>query len=213
MGITELLIDSFKALIDSAGYVGVFILMTLESMVAPVPSEAVMPFTGFLWNDGMMSFWIIVLVSTAGSITGSLISYYIGAYGGRPLVRKFGKFLLLNEHHLDKTEAFFRKYGDKTILISRFIPIVRHLISIPAGVGRMKLGKFAVYTIVGASLWNAFLTWLGYTLGDNWEMIRKYSEVLDIIIIIVIAGAVLYYIRRVLQARNQGKTTNSSAKT
>jgi membrane protein DedA with SNARE-associated domain len=194
MGLTNFLIDYFTLIIEKLGYLGIGILMTLESMVAPVPSEAVMPFAGFLWYDGKFTLWGIILASTLGSILGSLISYYIGAYGGRPLVKKFGKYLLLNEHHLDKTEQFFQKYGDKTIFISRFIPIVRHLISIPAGVGRMRIGKFLLYTTIGAGLWNSFLTWLGFQLRDKWEVIRKYTEILDVLIIVIIALAIIYFI-------------------
>ncbi len=194
MGLTNFLVDYFTLIIEKLGYLGIGILMTLESMIAPVPSEAVMPFAGFLWYDGKFTLWGIILASTLASILGSLISYYIGAYGGRPLVKKFGKYLLLNERHLDKTEQFFQKYGDKTIFISRFIPIVRHLISIPAGVGRMRIGKFLLYTTIGAGLWNSFLTWLGFQLRDKWEAIRKYTEILDVLIIVVIALAIIYFI-------------------
>ncbi|MFA6099117.1 MAG: DedA family protein [Patescibacteria group bacterium] len=196
MGLTEFIVNHATLIIEKTSYLGITILMTLESMIMPVPSEAVMPFAGFLLYEHKLTFWTIVLFSTLGSIIGSLISYYAGAYGGRPFVRKFGKYLLLNEHHLDKTEAFFAKYGDKTIFISRFIPIVRHLISIPAGVGRMNMKKFILYTIVGAGLWNAFLTWLGYRLKENWETIRQYTEIVDIILIIgIIAVIVWFFIR------------------
>ncbi len=193
MGLTEFLIHYFTLIISKLGYFGVGLLMTLESMVAPVPSEAVMPFAGFLWFDKKFTFWGLVLASTLGSIIGSLISYYLGAWGGRPLIKKFGKYLFLNEHHLEATERFFSKYGDKAIFISRFIPVVRHLISIPAGIGRMNLLKFSLYTIFGAAIWNSFLTYLGYYLGSNWEIIRKYSEVLDIVIIAFLAGIILYF--------------------
>ena len=162
-------------------------------MVAPVPSEAVMPFAGFLWFDHKFTFWGLAFSSTLGSIIGSLISYYVGAFGGRPLVKKFGKYLLLNEHHLDQTQRFFAKYGDKTIFISRFIPVIRHLISLPAGVGRMNLAKFSLYTVIGAGIWNSFLAYLGYYLGSRWEEIRKYSEILDIVIIVLIVGTIVVF--------------------
>src|SRR3990167_7978204 len=113
MGITESIINLATAIIDKAGYLGIGFLMTLESMVIPVPSEAVMPFAGFLWNESRLTFFTIILSSTLGSIIGSLISYYIGAYAGRPFVMKFGKYFLLNEVHLVKTEKFFSRYGDK----------------------------------------------------------------------------------------------------
>jgi membrane protein DedA with SNARE-associated domain len=201
MGLTEFIVHYATTIISKTGYLGISFLMTLESMFMPVPSEAVMPFAGFLWFEHKFTFWGIVLASTLGSIIGSLISYYIGAYGGRPFVRKFGKYFLLNEHHLEKTEQFFKKRGEITIFISRFIPVVRHLISIPAGFGRMNLAKFSIYTIIGAGLWNAFLTWLGYHLGSNWETIRKYSEIIDIILVILIIAVIVLFIYKQRQRR------------
>lgn len=194
MGLTEFLIVYFTLFIEKAGYFGVFVLMIMESMVFPVPSEAVMPFAGFLWFEGKMTFLAIFFASTIGSIIGSLLSYNIGKYGGKPFINKFGKYLLLNEHHLTQTEQFFQKYGEKTIFISRFIPIVRHLISLPAGVGKMNIYKFSLYTVVGAGIWNAFLAYLGYQLGSRWEVIRKYSEILDIVVIFCIVFAVGYIV-------------------
>jgi len=194
MGLTEFLIHYFTLFIEKTGYLGVGLLMTGESMVLPIPSEAVLPFAGFAWFEGKMTFILIVIVSTVGSIIGSLLSYYIGAYLGRPFISRFGKYLLLNEHHLEATENFFKKYGEKTIFISRFIPVVRHLISLPAGTGRMRMDKFILYTAIGAALWNAFLTYVGFLLGSNWEKIRTYSEILDIIIVIAIVAAIIYFI-------------------
>lgn len=198
---TEYLVQFFIGIIERAGYAGVGFLMMLESMVAPVPSEAVMPFAGFLWARGMMSPWLIILFSTLGSIIGSLISYYIGKWGGRLFIEKYGKYFLLNQHHLEMTEKFFARYGSKAIFFSRFIPVVRHLISLPAGAGKMNLFKFSVYTIIGAGLWNSFLTYLGYYLGTRWEEIRKYSEILDIIIILLIIAAVIFWIFKRLKRK------------
>jgi len=189
----DLIVNLLTKIIAAGGYAGLVFLMGLESMVAPVPSEAVMPFAGFLWFSGKMSFWPIIFFSTLGSLIGSLVSYYVGFYGGRPAVTKFGKYFLLNEEHLSKTEIFFNKFGAKTIFISRFIPVVRHLISLPAGTGKMNLKQFIIYTIAGAGLWNAFLTYLGYHLGSNWEAIRKYSEVLDIIAAILIVALIAFW--------------------
>jgi membrane protein DedA with SNARE-associated domain len=194
MGLTEFLIHYFTLLIEKTGYLGVGLLMVGESMVLPIPSEAVLPFAGFSWFEGKMTFALIVITSTVGSIIGSLVSYYIGAYLGKPFIVKFGKYLLLNEHHLQATENFFKKYGEKTIFISRFIPVVRHLISLPAGVGRMRMSKFFIYTAIGAGLWNAFLTYIGFVLGSNWERIRTYGEILDIIIVLAIIAAIIYFV-------------------
>jgi len=129
MGITEFIVEYATLITETTGHLGIGLLMTLESMVFPVPSEAVMPFAGFLWNEGKLTFLAIILSSTIGSLIGSLISYYIGAYAGRPFVMKFGKYLLLNEEHLVKTEKFFSRYGDKTIFFSRFIPVVQPVLA------------------------------------------------------------------------------------
>jgi len=192
MGITEKLVAVIVAFISKTGYSSIFILMALESMVAPVPSEAVMPFAGFLIADGKFSFAAVIFFSTLGSILGSLLSYYIGAYGGRPLVEKFGKYLLLNKHHLDLTEKYFTKKGEATIFICRFIPIVRHLISIPAGMGKMNIIKFSIYTIIGAGIWNSILTYAGFVLRDNWKEIMKYSHVVDMVMLVCIVIVFIY---------------------
>jgi len=207
MGITEFLVEHFTAWIEAGGYFGVAVLMTLESMVAPVPSEAVMPFAGFLIFEGKFTYTGVIFFSTLGSIVGSMISYFAGAWGGRPFVRRYGRYLLLDEHHLDTTEHFFAKHGDKTIFICRFIPVVRHLISIPAGVGRMNLVKFCIYTIVGAGLWNAFLTYVGYRLKENWIIVRKYSEIVDIIVLAILIIAVAYFIVHLYRYRKQAKNS------
>lgn len=198
----DYLIQFFISIIERAGYAGVGFLMMLESMVAPVPSEAVMPFAGFLWARGLMTWWLIVLSSTVGSIIGSLISYYIGKWGGRLFIEKYGKYFLLNAHHLEMTEKFFSRYGAKAIFFSRFIPVVRHLISLPAGFGKMNILKFSIYTIIGAGLWNFFLAYLGYYLESKWEEIRKYSEILDIIIVLLIIATVVFWIFKRLKRKN-----------
>lgn len=186
------LVELFTRIISDAGYLGLTFLMMLESMIAPVPSEAVMPFAGFLIYQGKMHWETVILFSTLGSIIGSIISYYIGMNFGRPLIIKYGKYLLLNEHHLDLTESFFKKFGQKTIFFSRFIPVVRHFISLPAGAAKMNVWIFSIYTVAGAALWNSFLTWLGYRLGSNWSIIRNYSEKLDIIIVVLIVFGIGY---------------------
>jgi membrane protein DedA with SNARE-associated domain len=195
MGFTEAIIQWITHLIDIMGYPGVAFLMMLESMVAPVPSEAVMPFAGCLITVGRFSLLWVAVSSTIGSITGSLLSYTAGYYGGRPFVVRFGRYVLLNLHDLEVTERFFNRHGSITIFISRFIPVIRHLISIPAGVGRMNLLQFSIYTIVGACAWNTFLAWLGYHLGNHWELIHKYSGPIDMVVLGVIALGLAYFAR------------------
>lgn len=197
----EAIVTLFADLIAKMGYFGVFFLMTLESMIFPVPSEAVMPFAGFLVAEGRFSFLAVIIISTLGSILGSLISYYIGFFGGKPFVKRFGKFFLLNEHHLEITERYFKSRGEITILISRFIPVIRHLISIPAGIGRMNLTKFLVFTIIGAGIWNAFLAYMGIILRNNWNIILGYSSIIDKVILCVVIILIIHYIFKIIEKR------------
>ncbi|MFH1209273.1 MAG: DedA family protein [archaeon] len=185
------------------GYPGILILMALESMIFPLPSELVMPFAGFLIAEGKFNFVLVMLFSSLGSIIGSLISYYIGFYGGKKTVLKFGKYLLLDASDLEKTEAWFKKRGEKIIFISRFVPVVRHLISIPAGVGKMNLKKFIIYTLIGATLWNGFLAYLGYLLGKNWHMVRIYSEYISIIVFIIVLLLGIFFIYRYIKNKKR----------
>jgi len=190
----ESLFQLFTKIIETVGYFGVFVLMTLESMVAPVPSEGVMPFAGFLVTQGKFNMVLVIVASSIGSIVGSLISYYAGAYGGKPVILKYGKYLLLDKHHLEITERFFEKYGEKTIFFCRFIPVVRHFISIPAGAGNMKLPKFCIYTLVGATMWNAFLAYTGVWLGARWELVHKFTKYLDILVVLLGVGFIGYLV-------------------
>jgi membrane protein DedA with SNARE-associated domain len=196
LGFFETLFFFFVDVIAAGGYWGVFILMGLESMVAPVPSEAVMPFAGYLVAIGKFNMITVIISSGMGSITGSLISYFIGLKGGKPLVLRFGKYLLLDLNHLDATERFFSRYGEKAIFICRFIPVVRHFISIPAGVGKMDLAKFCIYTIVGATIWNAILAFVGLWLGEKWGIVHHYSRYLDLLVVVLAALGIIYLIRR-----------------
>lgn len=193
MGITAWIAKTAVAIIAATSYFGVFFLMVLESMVFPVPSEAVMPFAGFLIADGHFTYAGVIIASTLGSIVGSTLSYYIGFYGGKPFLKRFGKYFLLDAHDLEISERFFSKYGEITIFISRFIPVVRHLISIPAGFAKMKMTKFIIYTTIGAGLWNTFLTYLGVKLKHNWESVMEYSHTIDIVVVAILGLAVIYY--------------------
>jgi len=197
MGITEWIAENAVLFITATSYPGIFLLMVLESMVFPVPSEAVMPFAGFGVFDGKFTFSGVIIASTLGSIVGSLASYAMGFYGGKPFIKRFGKYLLLDTHDLEITERFFDKRGELTIFISRFIPVIRHMISIPAGLGKMKLWKFIIYTILGAGLWNSFLAYVGYKLKENWTEVMKYSHIIDIVVVGVLGMAFMYYAYKV----------------
>jgi len=174
------------------GYPGIFVLMAAESMVIPLPSELVMPFAGFLVSTGRFNFALAIIASTLGSLAGSLISYWLGAYGGEKIVIRWGRYLLLDTEDLKQTEKWFAKRGDITIFIGRFIPVVRHLISVPAGIGKMNLKKFIAFTLSGAACWNTILLILGYLLGVNWEYIRKFSEYFSLPLAGLIILALIY---------------------
>lgn len=201
--VVEKLAELIIAGMSSLGYAGLFLLMALESMIAPIPSEIVMPFAGFLINSGRFTLLNVALVSGLASVFGSLLSYWMGIFGGRRFIIKYGKYLLLDESHLEWTEQFFGKYGEKTIFISRFVPVVRHLISIPAGIGRMDLKKFCLYTFAGAIIWNTFLAWLGIKLGEKWSLIHDYSQQLDYVMIVVIIIAFSYFVYKHIKKRKK----------
>ncbi len=199
-----------KELIYVLGYPGLVILMAMESMVFPLPSELIMPLAGFLVAEGKFDFWLVALFSSLGSLIGSLISYYLGQFGGNPLIIRFGKYLFLDATDLQKTEVWFNKSGEKTIFISRFIPVVRHLISIPAGIAKMDLKKFCVYTVLGATAWNMFLAYLGFLLGERWSEVKHYSEFFSIPVALLLLVAGGYFVYRHIQ--NKRKERQSEKK-
>lgn len=193
MGLTESLCYANTLFINQCSYPGIFVLMALESMIAPVPSELVMPFAGFLIFTGQFDPLAVMAASSLGSICGSLISYGMGMLG-EPVVLRYGRYLLLNPHHLEWTHRFFRRHGGKTVFLSRFLPVVRHLISLPAGLARMSLVPFILYTAAGATLWNGFLTYLGVRLRENWPIIQHYTNFLDYLVLAGMLGLAAYFL-------------------
>ncbi|MFA6421878.1 MAG: DedA family protein [Candidatus Buchananbacteria bacterium] len=189
--------------ISFLGYFGIFILMVMESMIIPIPSEAILPFGGFLVESGDFNFWLVLLAATFGSLIGSLISYYIGYYGGNAIIKKWGKYLLLDEDDLAKTESWFSKRGELTIFIGRFIPVVRHLISIPAGIGKMDLKRFCIYTFIGAGIWNGILIYIGMILGQHWEELRGKTEYISIAVAVLLVVGIIWFVLRHLNKRKK----------
>jgi len=202
---TQHVVEWCTHVIHTGGYVGAGFLMALESMIAPVPSEAVMPPVGILVKRGMFNVWLAVLATSIGSITGSFLSYLMGYYGGRPLVLKVGKYLMLDKEHLDWTEKWFARHGFATIFIGRFIPVVRHLISIPAGLGRMPLLPFLVYTLTGATIWNCILLYVGYKFATYekqiWEISHRFH--LDAVVSAILIAGIAFVLFKHLQARKK----------
>jgi membrane protein DedA with SNARE-associated domain len=194
-----------RVLIESSlGYPGLFILIVLESTMIPIPSLLVMPFAGFLASQGTFSLPAILVLNSAGALTGSALSYWLGAAGGKPLLLKFGKYVFVRPKDIEKTEEYFAKHGGKTIFIGRFLPVVRHLISIPAGIARMPLLRFLTLTFLGASMWGGGLMVLGYELGANWEGIAAKAKRVDLVIAgLVVLAIMAVAIRFVLRRRRE----------
>lgn len=199
----ETLTSAIIQLISSTGYLGVFILMTLDSAFVPIPSEITMPFAGFLAGRGELNFFLIVLTGTLASLVGSIIGYYIGFFLEETvllnLIRKYGKLLLLTEHDYHTSKKWFDKYGDKIVLIGRLIPGVRTFISIPAGMFEMPMKKFIIYTTIGSVIWCVFLTYVGFSAGQNWAFLEPIFKKLEIGIGILGILAVLLYINHKLK--------------
>jgi len=193
MSFVEAIVDFCVNFIQQTGYIGIILLMAMESTAFPIPSEAVMPFAGFFVYEGKFNIVFATLAGGIGSLLGSLFSYYIGKIFGRRFILKYGKYIFISEKHLIMTEKFFQKYGEKAVFIARFIPVVRHLISFPAGIGNMDIKKFSLYTFIGSFIWCFVLVQSGYILKENWVLIEKYTGILDYVLIFLIILAVIYF--------------------
>src|SRR5437667_1792234 len=202
--ITELISNLAVRCLEVAGYGGAGTLMALESMIVPIPSEAVMPFVGFQVADGKWTLWAAILATSLGSMVGSSLSYLMGYYGGKPVVLRVGKYLLLNVRDLERTEQFFhRRSGVLTLFLSRFVPVVRHFVSIPAGMGRMPLLPFLLTTLVGATLWNSFLLFCGMKLREHWTIVQKYSHQVDYAVVALLLIAIVWFVWHRLAAHKR----------
>jgi len=188
--------------ISALNYFGVIFLMALESACIPIPSEVIMPFSGFLVFEGKFSFWLVVFWGTMGNLIGSAIAYFIGFYGGRPLVEKYGKYILLSHSDLELAERWFQKYGSLSIFFSRILPVARTFISFPAGVAKMNFFKFSVYTTVGSAIWSVFLTYVGFFGGENWSKIEVYFKKFDWFIGILGILGIGWFIYHKLKLKN-----------
>ena len=187
--------------ISLMGYAGVALLMAIESAAIPLPSEVIMPFSGFLVSEGRFTLLGIALGGAVGSVLGSWVTYWIGKYGGRPLIRKYGHYVLITEHDLDLTDRFFKRFGFWATFMGRVLPVLRTYISIPAGISRVPFWSFTIACFVGSFIWSYFLGWIGFKLGENWEDLRHYFRQVDwILVLLIIAGAV-WWIRRHIKNR------------
>ena len=201
--IDQIVIPFLNSLYGAVGYLGVMIAMAIESAMIPLPSELILPYAGFLVSDtsqiepltrGPWSFWIVAIVATIGNTLGSLIAYAIGAYGGRPFLERYGRYLLIRPHEIELADRFFEKYGNATVFIGRLLPIVRTFISFPAGVARMPIGPFIIYSTAGAFIWSILLVYAGTVLGAHWVDIRHALQPFDLGIAVGVVAAVLGFI-------------------
>ena len=188
-------IDWLLQTIGAMGYPGIFILMAMESSVIPIPSELVMPPAGYLAQQGQMNAALAILCGTAGSLIGAYANYFTAHYLGRPLLLKYGKYVFITEEKFAKVENFFLSHGEISTFIGRLLPVVRHLISLPAGLAGMNHLKFSLYTLLGAGTWVTVLTCIGYVIGSNQELILKYSHHALFVVLLVSLGIVAVYVK------------------
>ena len=196
----EYLLELFAGIIiqtiETTGYAGIAVLMALESANIPIPSEIIMPFAGFLvWEEKLDLLWV-VFWGAMGNLIGSVISYYIGFFGGRPFLEKYGKFLLITKHDLDLGEQWFQKYGTTIIFTSRVLPIIRTFVSLPAGISRMNIWKFSVYTLGGSFIWSFILTYAGVIMGQNWTDLEGYFRKFDWVIVSILFALGAWWVWR-----------------
>jgi membrane protein DedA with SNARE-associated domain len=183
-------------IISNSGYLGIFALMIAESALIPIPSEIIMPFSGYLVFTGKFNLIGVIIAGGVGNLAGSLIAYFIGIKLGRAVILKYGKYFLLKKSHLDWAESFFEKHGNKTTFVTRLLPGIRTYISLPAGIAKMDLKKFSLYTFVGSIIWSAMLTYVGVALGEEWTKIRQYSEYIDVAVIIGIIIVIIIIVKK-----------------
>lgn len=182
------------ALISATGYAGVVFLMAIESAGIPAPSEVIMPFSGFLVGQGKFNLLLVALAGTLGNLIGSLVAYAIGYWGGRPLIERYGRYILLRHHELDLADRFFAKYGKLAVFVGRLLPVVRTYISFPAGIAKMDIKQFSLYTVLGAFPWSIGLAYIGLRLGAHWETIKHYARGLDVAVVVAIVILVAWWI-------------------
>jgi membrane protein DedA with SNARE-associated domain len=186
-------------IISSLGYFGVGLMMAIESACIPLPSEIIMPFAGFLVAQGRFSLLGVTLAGALGCVVGSIVAYVAGIYGGRAVIEKYGRYILVSRRDLDLADKFFNKYGSSAIFFSRLLPVIRTFISLPAGIAKMNFSKFVIYTFLGSLPWCYALAYIGKKLGDNWNILGVYFHRFDFVIVIVILLGVIWYIRRHLK--------------
>ena len=203
MGLVEKILAPIAAwiiaVISTLGYGGIVLTMAIESACIPLPSEIIMPFSGYLVSVGRFDFWLVGLAGALGNVIGSAAAYWVGIKGGRPFFEKYGRYVLISTGDLDKADRFFQKYGDWSIFMSRMLPLVRTFISLPAGIAKMRFGRFVLLTFLGSLPWCLALAYVGKVMGENWEQIKIYFRRADLVIGVLIVAAVILFLYRHLK--------------
>jgi membrane protein DedA with SNARE-associated domain len=187
--------------ISGSGYTGIAVLMAIESACIPLPSEIIMPFSGYLVSAGHFSLWGVAVAGALGCNLGSIVAYYIGAVGGRPLAERYGHYVLVTRHDLEMADRFFARYGDWAVFIARLLPVVRTFIALPAGIARMNFARFNIYTFLGSLPWCFALAYAGMKLGERWETLGPYFHRFDTVFLVVLVVGGVWFIRNRLKNR------------
>ncbi len=213
--IIEILSAFIVATISALGYSGIVLLMAIESACIPLPSEIIMPFSGYLVSIGRFNLWAVGVAGAFGCVVGSLVAYWVGMYGGRPLIEKYGRYVLISRHDLDLADRWFARYGEAIIFTSRLLPVIRTFIAFPAGVARMNLTRFVLYTFAGSLPWCLGLAYVGQKLGEQWnkdETLKTLFHRFDFIIGIVGALVIAWWVwRHVTQLRQEKGSRTENA--
>lgn len=200
--IIEIVSAFIVATISMLGYGGVVLLMAIESACIPLPSEIIMPFSGYLVSKGEMNLWLVGFAGAVGCVLGSMVAYWVGMYGGRPLIEKYGRYILISHHDLDLADRWFAKYGEIIVFASRLLPAIRTFIAFPAGVARMNIPRFIIYTFAGSLPWCIGLAYVGQKLGEKWDKdptLKTLFHRFDFVIGIAIVLAAVWWVWRHLR--------------
>ena len=192
--VLEFLARFIISVISQSGYLGIVLLMGIESACIPLPSEVIMPFSGYLVSVGRFNLLLVAVAGAFGCNVGSIVAYYVGAWGGRPLIEKYGRYVLVTRHDLEMADRFFARFGTWAVFIARLLPVIRTFIAFPAGVARMNFLRFNVYTFLGSLPWCLALAYAGLKLGEHWTVLRQYFHRFDTVIGILIVAAAVWFV-------------------
>ena len=205
--IVNFLLPYITHLIATVGYPGIALLMAIESACIPLPSEIIMPFAGYVVNQGKMNLFLAATAGAIGCNLGSVVAYWVGAHGGRPLVEKFGRYVLMSRRDLDRVDHYFQKYGDITVLVGRLLPVVRTFIALPAGIARMPQLRFHIYTFLGSWPWCFALAYVGMKAGASWDdphsPLKQVLHKADAAVIVLVLAGIGWFVWTHLKHRNQ----------